>query len=141
MGGEGGMGGRRTFGRSVEALPAVFAFIEGFFAAEAIDRRHLLPVELAVEEIFTNVIRHGRGRGDGVGLDLERKSDRLLVSVTEFDADPFDVTKFPEARIDLPLQDRLPGGLGVHLANKMVDRVEYEYAGRTSRTTLIKNLG
>jgi anti-sigma regulatory factor (Ser/Thr protein kinase) len=57
--------------------------------------------------------------------------------------DRFDVTEAPEANVDLPIEQRRPGGLGLHLVRRMLDRVEYEYSDveRRSRIRLRKTLG
>ncbi len=50
----------------------------------------------------------------------------------------FDVTRPPDVDIDAPIEQREPGGLGLHLIRRMADSVEYEYTKETrqSRITL-----
>ncbi len=131
---------RRSFKRSFASLQEVFSCIEEFFAAERIDRRQLFPVEFAVEELFTNMVKYNAGNAHDIEVDLTRAGDRLEVRLTEFDVDRFDLNAAPAVRTDRPLAERQPGGLGIHLLKKMVDRVDYEYADRRSTTTLIKKL-
>jgi anti-sigma regulatory factor (Ser/Thr protein kinase) len=38
-------------------------------------------------------------------------------------------------------ESRQPGGLGLHLIRRLVDSLEYDYSGRTSRITFRKRLG
>ena len=54
--------------------------------------------------------------------------------------EPFDVTKSPDADITLPIEQRHPGGLGLHLIRRMLDSIEYEYTkeSRQSRITFRK---
>ena len=54
------------------------------------------------------------------------------------DVEPFDITRAPDVDIDAPIEEREPGGLGLHLIRRMVDSVEYEYVKerRQSRITL-----
>src|SRR4029453_19620710 len=48
----------RGFPRSLDALPAVFAFTADLFARQGIDRALLPTVDLAVEELFTNMVKY-----------------------------------------------------------------------------------
>ena len=54
--------------------------------------------------------------------------------------DAFDVTKAPDVDIELPIEQRRPGGLGLHLIRRLLDSIEYEYIkeNRQSRITFWK---
>lgn len=129
-----------SFRRSYDSLPRIFDFIEGFFASRRIDPAHLPVICLAVEELFTNMVRHCPGVASEIVIGMGLDDRRLAVTLTDFDVDRFDINDRPDVRVDQPISERVRGGLGIHLVKKMVDRVEYEYADRKSRTTVIKNL-
>lgn len=139
------MGGDSTasemsFRRSFQELPAIFRFIDGFFAMEAIDGKHRDVVHLAVEEIFTNMVKYHPGHQERIVIALRRNGPELAVSLTDFDVDRFDPTQRPDVDVTLPLEQRRPGGLGLHLTKVMMDRVEYAYENRRGTTTLYKTL-
>ena len=50
------------------------------------------------------------------------------MTLTDYDVDPFDVTKAPDVDVTLPIEQRRPGGLGLHLIRRLMDSVDYEYS-------------
>lgn len=127
------------FKRSLDSLSEISKFLKDFFVVQGIGPDHLESVTLATEELFTNMLKYGRGDAE-ILIGLERKDRELSVSLTDFDVDEFDLTKVPEVRVDRPLSERKPGGLGIHLIKKMMDRIEYEYVDRCGTTTFFKTL-
>ena len=130
----------RSFKRSIASLPPVVAFLGEFFAAEAIDRGRNQTIDLAVEELFTNLVKYNKGTTRDISISLNRDDAHVEVTLTDYDVEPFDITRLKEVQIDRPLAERKPGGLGIHLVRKMVDRISYSYENRISTTTFIKTL-
>ncbi len=130
----------KKFKRTFKSLEPIFELTERFFSRESIDRLHLFPVSFAVEELFTNMVKYNSdGQGD-ILLTMEKTDGALVVSLTDFDAEPFDVTKAPDVDTDRPLQERAPGGLGLHLVRRMVDDIQYRHAGRETCITFKRSL-
>jgi anti-sigma regulatory factor (Ser/Thr protein kinase) len=52
--------------------------------------------------------------------------------------EPFDVTRLPDVDIEMPIEGRDAGGLGLHLIRRMADSIEYDYdvQQRESRITV-----
>ena len=130
----------KRFSRSFDSLHEIFSCLEEYFVGERIDSGSQFAVKLAVEELFTNMVKYNPGGPSEIILDLERAGNRLTVRLTDLDSDPFDITKSAEVRVDRPIEERRPGGLGIHLIKRLMDRIDYEYADRRSTTTLVKLL-
>lgn len=128
-------GDRKRFARSTESLSEIHAFVERFFEREVIDREMLGNVAMAIEELFTNLVKYGAGEHE-ISIELTKGKGQLAVGVTDFDVERFDLTEAPEVRVDRPIEERRPGGLGIHLIKRVTDRIEYEYVDRRSRTTM-----
>jgi anti-sigma regulatory factor (Ser/Thr protein kinase) len=129
------------FKRSFDSLEKLFDFTEGFFERERIGREHRFAVNLAVEELFTNMVKYNPASPAAIEVRMDRDDDQIEVVLTDRDAEPFDVTAVEGASVDKPLEERQPGKLGLFLVKKVMDRVKYEYQDRQSRITLIKKLG
>jgi serine/threonine-protein kinase RsbW len=133
---------RRNFPRRFDALPDIFAFTAEFFGLHAIDRRLLGTVDLALEELFTNMVKYSPETGAAVRIDLAKVEGGVEVMLTDYGVEPFDVTQAPEVDIHAPIDQRRPGGLGLHLVRRLVDQIGYEYKkeSRQSRITFRKTI-
>jgi serine/threonine-protein kinase RsbW len=78
----------------------------------------------AVNEAVTNVVVHGyQGQTGHIILEVSRADSNLVVCVQD-QARSFDPTAVPSPDITLPLEQRLPGGLGVHLMRQFTDQMQ-----------------
>lgn len=127
--------------RSISSLEALFAFLGEQIEAHALDVATAYGLNLAAEELFTNMVRHNEGPGELISVDLEISEERIRLLLIDRDVDPFDPSSVPEVDVTRPAEDRQPGGLGMHLVRSIVDQVSYEYADREMRVSVIKNRG
>lgn len=130
----------KSFKREINALDEVFEWIAAFMAAHQIDQAAAYAVNLAVEELFTNMVKYGAGNAADILIAIDRKEKDLVVTMIDSGGESFDVTKSAEVDVTKRLEDRQPGGLGLHLVKKMLDRLDYEYLNQQNRITLIKHL-
>ena len=129
---------RVTFGRGFDAISDLVAFTADAFARLGIDTGLLPTVDLAVEELFTNMVKYGGASRAPVRIEIAAIEGGVELTLVDRDVEPFDVTQSGEVDIRAPIEKRKPGGLGLHLIRRMADSVEYEYAkeSRQSRITL-----
>ena len=128
-------GESRLFERRIDALTDIVAFTAAYFERQGIDRALRMPVDFAIEELFTNMVKYGAGSSASVSIELTAIAGGIAVMLTDRDVPPFDVTRAPDADVTLPIEQRVPGGLGLHLTRRLVDAIEYKYSpeGRESR--------
>ena len=117
----------RSFERGTAALAAIFVFVDEVLARESLDAALRQGVDFVVEELFTNIVKYGRGRSP-VRIEIGVIGRGVEVTVTEFDADFFDVTRPPAVDVTLAASSRVPGGLGLHLIPRFVDAIDYSYS-------------
>lgn len=130
----------KKFLRSYDSLEGIFEFTEHFFDAENIGEAVRFPVHFVLEELFTNMVKYNPGNSNDILLDVNRGQQNVTVSLTDFDVDSFDVTQERNADVESPLEQRRVGGLGLHLIQKMVDSLEYNYSDRESNIIFTKGL-
>ena len=129
-----------SFPRTLDVLDDVFAFIErglGRIAGAEAVRPNL---DLAVEEVFTNMVRHNPDGTGRIRIRVRRAQAGVLIEIEDPTSTEYDPFRRPEVDVRAPLEERRPGGLGVHLIKRLVDRYEYAFADGCSRITLYKQL-
>lgn len=107
-------------------------FVADYVGARGLDREHAYTVDLLVEELFTNMLRHGRGGGPEVSLRLDGEREEVVLTLRDFNVDSFDPTTAQ------PRADRTEGGLGLRLVRRISDSIRYEYVDGSAIITLTK---
>lgn len=86
----------------------------------------LEAMNLALEEVITNIIAYAYSK-DAEHIIILRLSfeGRQLIAEVEDDGRPFNPLDAPDPMLDVPLEDRPIGGLGIFLTKKIMDHIEY----------------
>jgi anti-sigma regulatory factor (Ser/Thr protein kinase) len=127
----------RRFARSLDSTPAIFGFVDEFLEAEGLSPDSGYDLQLLLEELFTNMVRHAKGGRDHVLFVMERDGEYVTMRLSDFDVDPFDPRKTPEVDITAPIEGRRAGGLGIHLVKRIADHIDYNYRDRISTITVV----
>ena len=107
-----------------------------FCSAHALGNDVAFELNLVLEELFVNSVRHG-------GCESVHNAVRVRLGVAAAIAleyrdrgRPFDPTSAPAPDIDAPLEQRSPGGLGIHLVRQLMREVEYRREGDWNQITM-----
>jgi phosphoserine phosphatase len=132
----------RMFARSFDSLRAIFAFTADFCCRHDVGAGLVPTVDFVAEELFTNMVKYSPGGSPEVRIDMTAIPGGVEMALTDYDVEQFDVTRAPDVDTGKPIEQREPGGLGLHLIRRMVDSMEYEYSPerRRGRTTFRKTL-
>ncbi len=94
-------------------------------------------LQVALEEVVSNVIKHGYRDGGAHTFTVTLSADAdFVTAVVTDDAPAFDPLARAEVDIAQPLEDRPIGGLGIHLVRHLMDTVDYERRGAENVLTL-----
>ena len=129
---------QKKLNRSYDSLEEMYELTERFFLNENVKPSIRFPVHFVMEELFTNMVKYHPENSNDILLAVKATGDGVSVSLTDYDVDAFDVTIDRNVNTDAPLEERTPGGLGLHLIHKMVDSLDYDYADRNSTVTFTK---
>lgn len=130
----------REFAKGLHSLEEIFAFLRAFADAQGLGEEVRFAMDLVAEELFTNALKYGSGSGDRVLISIDRTGGELRLELVDFDVEPFDPSGVKPPALGGRIEERRPGGLGLHFVRSVVDRVDYEYRGREMRVTVTKRL-
>lgn len=127
--------------RSISVVPEMHGLLKAFYDEHSIDEATAFALDLAAEEIFTNMVRHNPSDHDSLSMTIEVSPEAVHLQWVDPDVPFFDPATRPPVDITLPAAQREPGGLGLHLTRSMVDDLSYTYEGGDLRVDVIKKLG
>lgn len=122
----------------LDQLRPMQRFLERFCAESGLSRATYLRLNLVLEELFTNTVRHGH-RGDcdaPIWIAVSRSGDTLSV-LYEDKAPPFNpYARLTEPVVDTTVSMRKIGGLGVLLTMELAASRDYAYLFGRNRIRL-----
>jgi anti-sigma regulatory factor (Ser/Thr protein kinase) len=131
---------RMSVARDAVQLPVLTRFLKEFWAAARLPPAESAKFELALEEVFMNVVMHGTpGAGTQVEVSVTLCDDGLTLMVAD-DGPAFDPLLLPAPDVAASLEDRKVGGLGVFLVRQMMDAVNYQRVAARNELRMRKRL-
>lgn len=124
----------------MDSLESIFTFIQEFVNHNGLNDSFSHLLNLVIEELFTNMVKYNQHNPNPILIRLAKQKYRLVVSITEFDTEPFNIKDTKFYNRNQTLQQRPIGGLGIHLVRNIMDQIDYKYDNRTSTIILIKRL-
>ena len=127
----------------IAEIPRLLDWVEEACGEAGVDSEAVFKLSLALDEAVANVIHHafaGIAPPHRIDVELTIDADRVVALVTD-NGHPFDPATAAAPDQSQPLEDRDPGGLGIHLIRRMMDRVEYHRTDGENRLRLEKMRG
>ena len=132
---------RMTIGTEPGQAAEVGAAFAEFADAHAVPAAIRRSMSVALDDLLNNTIAYGfAGREGGeVSVDVELAADRLCVTLTD-DGEAFNPLDVAAPDTTLSIEERQVGGLGIHLARRMMDEVAYHRRADRNVVSLAKLL-
>ncbi len=130
-----------TIPSSTRYLEDVRQFVAKKAQLAGFSERDVEQLKIAVDEACTNVIKHAyNGEGEHViDIAVILSSDKLTVRIRDRGR-AFNPETYAEPNLIEFAKSRKSGGLGVHIMNRLMDRVEYKTKGGVNECCLVKYL-
>lgn len=134
------MKSKKKFGRNSDELHNIFNFLKMNWNDYNIQEKDQLEMELSVEEIFMNMVRHNSKAARDIELSVEKKGGEVKITLIDFEEIPFDITQTKEIDFDDYFKNKKSGGLGIHLVKQLMNVVKFEHCDGVSTITITKHI-
>lgn len=123
----------------MENLEALINFIREAAEEHGFNAKEIYQLLLAGEEAIVNVIKYAyQGKAGDIEITKEIIGDNeLAIQIIDWGT-PFDPTLVDEPDLDVSLEERKIGGLGIFIMRKIMDEVVYKREDNKNILTLIK---
>jgi len=122
-------------------IPRSAELVDAYCTQQGVASSVGFAINVSLEELLGNTMTYGYGddREHEIVVRIWREDADLVVDIAD-DARPFDPTAAAAPDLNLPLEERPIGGLGIELVRGMMDSVEYRYDGTKNHIRLRKRI-
>lgn len=126
-----------TVRANLAALPVIADFLAETLAG--CDGELTFAIQLAVDEACSNIALYGYPDREPGSITIACivDTDSIRVTITD-DGIPFDPLTAPPPPLDLPVEERAIGGLGIHFIRTVTDSVAYAREGERNVLSMVK---
>ena len=130
-----------TFKNEEQELMRVAEFMEGVCDELQLDMHVAMKLQVAMEEMVTNVIFYAYPEGTTADISLTAESDGSeLTFILSDTGKPFDPTAKEDADTETNPMDRDQGGMGILIVKNIMNEVTYQRLGDINQLTMKKKL-
>ena len=127
---------------SLSELDRLCENLEIFGKKFGFSKKLIFEINLALDELFTNIISYGFKDDEEhvIKVTLTPDKEELCLCI-EDDGMPFNPIDFETPDVSCSVEECKIGGLGIHIMKKLMDDVCYERCGEKNVLNLKKKLG
>jgi anti-sigma regulatory factor (Ser/Thr protein kinase) len=131
----------RTWPALPESVSAICRWVQETARRVGFSEKEAERWVLAVEEVTINIVKYAYGGGVAgtIAVEIDRSASGMTVRIAD-SGRPFNPLAAPDPAMHASLEERDIGGLGIYLARKLMDQVDYERRDKENILTLSKRL-
>ena len=131
-----------TLEATVANTETVTAFVEDFLNEIGCSMRVITQINVAVDELFSNIANYAYTPNVGEAtVTLDMSDDEKTVTVTFTDTGvPYNPLAKKDPDVTLSADERQIGGLGIYMVKKTMDDVTYEFKDGKNILSIIKKV-
>lgn len=128
----------KTFPADVDVLPDATAFLEEELEKLECSSKVQMQLSIALEELFVNIAHYAYpGVRGSVRMSISDAGENVVIQLVDSGI-PFNPLDKEDPNITSSAEEREIGGLGIFLAKKTADGVDYEYKNGQNILTMTK---
>jgi len=131
-----------TVSARIDCLPEVMALVDTFMEENDIPPKVSIHIDVAVDEIFSNIANYAYGDGEGEAtVGIEMLENPAAVELTFKDSGmQFNPLEKSDPDVTLSAEERQIGGLGIYMVKKSMNEVSYESSDGMNILRIKKNI-
>ena len=130
----------KKFKKEIDTLGDIFNFTNPFYSEFHIGEEIAYCINLAVEEIFTNMVKYNTTSQNDILISLEISDGFVEALLVDYDVDNFTPEKISNDDLDELRDIGSIGGRGVYLVHRVVDKLHYEYVDNNYVVKILKKM-
>ena len=131
-----------SFPADKKEVGRVVDFINGFLEKKDMNSKIISQIDIAVDEICSNIFNYAyKDKKGQVLVEISYKDNAITIRFVDTGV-KFNPLEKEDPDVNLSLQERKVGGLGIYLVKQLMDDVKYEYSLKNENIlTVIKKVG
>lgn len=119
---------RFAFPADLTQMQSLAHRIDAALASYRLPETVTFGVHMVFDEVFSNAVKYAQKESCLVQFEMAiHISEKSVILEMEYGGVAFNMLEVPPPVLDLPLQQRPVGGLGLHLVRQWVDEAEYRH--------------
>lgn len=126
---------------NIDEIGKLTEFVEELGTELSLPMETTMHINLALEEAVSNIIMYAYPQGETHEIMLRTTvtKDQIIFLLTD-NGLSFDPTHAPDVNLDVPVEERKIGGLGIFLIRSIMNEISYQRLDGENRLIMIKNL-
>lgn len=126
---------------NIDEIGKLTEFVEELGAELSLPMETTMHINLALEEAVSNIIMYAYPQRETHEIMLKTTvtKNQIIFLLTD-NGLSFDPTDAPDVNLDVPVEERKIGGLGIFLIRSIMNEISYQRLDGENRLIMIKNL-
>lgn len=131
----------KIFSAEVNELPMVQNYLKTELRNIGFRKNAINQVLLVAEEIFINIAKYAyKGKDGNCNIKIHVDNENVLLCTFEDSGIPFNPLKRNDPNLNVSVNERNVGGLGIYMSKNIMDNIEYQYKDNKNILRITKKM-